>query len=108
MTVTKLNKVNPQVLFIADYATITSNEMYHFQVLKEKLVFFPHFLFLTEKSLFPESQEKTFLKLFESGIPDYSFEMSFFNRNNSQSAIKNMVAEKKIDLIIFQDLEIGL
>lgn len=97
----KYRKKGLQVLLIADYATITRTDIGWFEALIEELNAFPNFLFLTDKTTFPESQEKTFLKLFENGTPDYSLEMSFFDRKEEESVVKHLTVEKNIDLIVF-------
>jgi len=64
-----------------------------------------HFIFGTGLSPIHESKNEIYKKIFKAGIPDISFNISFFTNQELEDAIKSYIDEANIDMVVINKPE---
>ena len=104
---TKFTK-KEKVIFTFNYKTVKKTDLQKVTNFADDFDGGIHLLFETETDGLPGTQPQIFNKLFIGGIPDFSFEMIFFSKNQFLREVMDYSNEIDADIIIGNNPTTGI
>lgn len=92
-----------QLLMVADYASVDIPLLSQLKEISEQFDSVLNFMFNVGDEKITDSQEVIYRNIFLNKVPDFSFEISFFNCSELEDAINESTKMNDIDLIVMNN-----